>query len=398
MGNDAGLWDVNIAHSIGLKSATDATRGYLYFGSDTNAFGYDGSKLFYNGNLSLGGAGLSFAAQTRQMINLWNTAYGIGVQNNTQYYRSGAGAFAWFYGGVHADTQWDPGTGGAMTMWLTQAGDLNVRSGNVMSAGAFFSSNGALSPQANPQTAAFRAQGNYGGGFGMTDGAYGISLHSTAGNLVFAFGSNTSVSPKAVINADGAGIFSRVFAGWDSGTNNAISCSNWFRTAGQTGIYFSDYGGGWHMTDTTYVRSYNGKAVAAADFVLTSDERLKAGIRPFEFRGRLRPVSYVMRKDGKPDFGFIAQEVEKLYPEAVGRIGKERIYQLSYPKLTAVLSHQVNELEDKVAVQDEQITKLKAKTATQGKRIKNLETENQEIKDRMSKLEALVQQLLDQQQ
>lgn len=398
VGNDAGLWDVNIAHSIGLKSATDATRGYLYFGSDTNAFGYDGSKLFYNGNLSLGGAGLSFAAQTRQMINLWNTAYGIGVQNNTQYYRSGAGAFAWFYGGVHADTQWDPGTGGAMTMWLTQAGDLNVRSGNVMSAGAFFSSNGALSPQANPQTAAFRAQGNYGGGFGMTDGAYGISLHSTAGNLVFAFGSNTSVSPKAVINADGAGIFSRVFAGWDSGTNNAISCSNWFRTAGQTGIYFSDYGGGWHMTDTTYVRSYNGKAVAAADFVLTSDERLKAGIRPFEFRGRLRPVSYVMRKDGKPDFGFIAQEVEKLYPEAVGRIGKERIYQLSYPKLTAVLSHQVNELEDKVAVQDEQITKLKAKTATQGKRIKNLETENQEIKDRMSKLEALVQQLLDQQQ
>ncbi len=31
---------------------------------------------------------LSFGAQTRQMVNLWGTRYGIGVQGSTQYFRT----------------------------------------------------------------------------------------------------------------------------------------------------------------------------------------------------------------------------------------------------------------------------------------------------------------------
>lgn len=36
---------------------------------------------------------------------------------------------------------------------------------------------------------------------------------------------------------------------------------DWFRVDGQNGIYFQTYGGGWHMTDATWVRAYNGKSV-----------------------------------------------------------------------------------------------------------------------------------------
>jgi len=57
---------------------------------------------------------------TRQMLNLWGTAYGVGVQAGMQYCRSG-GNFAWYHGGVHSDTYGDPGSGGSMLMSLTDS-------------------------------------------------------------------------------------------------------------------------------------------------------------------------------------------------------------------------------------------------------------------------------------
>lgn len=40
-----------------------------------------------------------------------------------------------------------------------------------------------------------------------------------------------------------------------SGTNQ------WFRVRGNSGLYWEDYGGGWQMTDATWVRAYNGKGI-----------------------------------------------------------------------------------------------------------------------------------------
>ena len=41
----------------------------------------------------------------------------------------------------------------------------------------------------------------------------------------------------------------------------SIFASDWFRATGQCGLYFADYGGGWYMTDTTWIRAYNDKNV-----------------------------------------------------------------------------------------------------------------------------------------
>lgn len=163
----------------------------------------------------------------------------------------------------------------------------------------------------------------------------------------------------------------RLFAGWDSGVSGAISCNNWFRATNNTGLYFAEHGIGVYATDGTYVRAYNGAQMAAADFVITSDERLKTNIVPFKYQGRLRPVSFQYTADARHDFGFIAQDVQKLYPDAVGML--DGYLQLSYPKLTAVLAHQVNAVEDKQAEQEQEI---------------------QALRDEVAELKQLVQQLL----
>jgi hypothetical protein len=87
-----------------------------------------GGALFYvtyAGNAAFAGdvsaSSLSFGAATKQHLNLYGTSYGIGVQGNTLYSRTGYG-FAWYIGGEHSNAQNDPGTGGVFLMGLNVAG------------------------------------------------------------------------------------------------------------------------------------------------------------------------------------------------------------------------------------------------------------------------------------
>jgi hypothetical protein len=128
------------------------------------------------------------------------------------------------------------------------------------------------------------------------------------------------------------------------------------------------------MTDTTYVRSYNNKAVVAPDFVATSDERLKKNLRPFEYNGRLEPLFYEWIDGGKSDLGFSAQRVRKQYPLAVSAVtndGVEEHLVLNYQKLTVVLSAQLNMVEDRVIAHDDRFAELEAKVAELEKEVVN---------------------------
>lgn len=105
---------------------TAGAGGYGVYGSGSGT----GYGVFSAGNMGTNGA-LDFGSVTRQMIQLWGgaNAYGIGVQGGTQYYRVDAGSsngqgFAWFRGGLHSDTPFDPGTGGLSVMTLSRDGQL----------------------------------------------------------------------------------------------------------------------------------------------------------------------------------------------------------------------------------------------------------------------------------
>jgi hypothetical protein len=116
------------------RNATAASFGSFVF-SDGTVYSDNGNYTF---NVqALGGMYLSpstdldFGSQTRQMIRLWGgpDKYGIGVQGSTQYFRVDTGGgngsgFAWYQGGTHSDTAFDPGTGGVRLMTLSRDGQL----------------------------------------------------------------------------------------------------------------------------------------------------------------------------------------------------------------------------------------------------------------------------------
>lgn len=60
----------------------------------------------------------------------------------------------------------------------------------------------------------------------------------------------------------------KVSASSNSGTSPTFSTaytSNWFRSTGNTGWCSQTHGGGWYMTDTTYIRAYGNKGVYTAN-------------------------------------------------------------------------------------------------------------------------------------
>lgn len=126
-------------------------------------------------------------------------------------------------------------------------------------------------------------------------------------------------------------------------TGSTVYLSNWVRTTGQTGWYSQTYAGGWYMTDTTWVRTYNNKAIytgnttseaiaAAGDVVAYySDMRLKEKTGDIENAvdkvKQLNGFYYVENEKAKElgydndkvQIGVSAQEVQAVIPEAVRR-------------------------------------------------------------------------------
>jgi hypothetical protein len=67
---------------------------------------------------------LNFGSQVRQMINLWDVKYGIGVQDFTLYFRSDAD-FCWYRQGTHNNTRGNAG-GGVLAMKLDDTSRLTI--------------------------------------------------------------------------------------------------------------------------------------------------------------------------------------------------------------------------------------------------------------------------------
>lgn len=107
--------------------------------------------------------------------------------------------------------------------------------------------------------------------------------------------------------------------------------------------------GSYIVTITGSTLSVTGSVVASGEVTAYSDARLKSNIQPLKYRGRLTPKTYI--KDNKQSIGFIAQEVQILYPETVLMSDdKEHYLSLNYNALTAVLAAQLNDVDDEVTL------------------------------------------------
>lgn len=90
-------------------------------------------------------------------------------------------------------------------------------------------------------------------------------------NVKISTSSSTTTSPTVhTLTA------TRVCAGHDPGIDNSISCSNWFRSSGNTGWYNTTYRGGWYMSDTSWIRAYNGVGIYTGGQIY-SDSSIRMG-------------------------------------------------------------------------------------------------------------------------
>ena len=98
------------------------------------------------------------------------------------------------------------------------------------------------------------------------------------------------------------------------------------------------------------VSSTTNTSITAANFITTSDKRLKSDIKPIqEGLDTLKKfVSYEYIKDGKQDAGFIAQEIQEAIPYAV-REGEGGYLNMSDRPILAHMHKAILELEKRIA-------------------------------------------------
>lgn len=107
--------------------ATLDTAGRFGVGTDNPIM-----KLHVEGDEFVSGSAF-FGERTRQMLNLYGTGFGVGIQNAAIYFRSGGG-FAWHVGGAHNDATYNSGGGTTlMTLDNTRGLDFGSRLGQHLS-------------------------------------------------------------------------------------------------------------------------------------------------------------------------------------------------------------------------------------------------------------------------
>lgn len=239
---------------------------------------------------------------------------------------------------------------------------------------------------------------SYGGGWYMTDS---IWLRAFNNKQIYT----GSTSADAIHTAGGINASGRIYAGGHLSTNGGLAVSGIYGGSGASGfnVYAvfqgrSDHGGievrasdntfgigvhsndhmywWWGISTSTNSRSgksyimdygggnwsFTGNIIASGEVTAYSDARLKSNIHTLDYRGRLIPRHYV--KDGKQSIGFIAQEVQSLYPELVLGQDKNRPYlSLNYNGCTAVLSAQLNHVEDEVTMLKNKVRELEIKVS-----------------------------------
>ena len=146
----------------------------------------------------------------------------------------------------------------------------------------------------------------------------------------------------------------------------------WLRTYSSRGWYSQSYGGGWFMQDTTYVRCYNNKTVytggaflAGGNVTAYSDIRRKKDLLKIDNAldkvVQLTGYTYTNKKDNKRYTGLIAQDVEKVLPEAVATENDGHL-SLAYGNMMGLLVEAVKELTRKNEILEARLNTIENNT------------------------------------
>ena len=157
-----------------------------------------------------------------------------------------------------------------------------------------------------------------------------------------------------------------------NGNGDLYLDGGWLRTYSSRGWYSQTYGGGWHMQDTTYMRCYNGKTVytsgaflAGGNVTAYSDIRRKKDLLKIDNAldkvEQLTGYTYTNKKDNKRYTGLIAQDVEKVLPEAVTTETDGHL-SLAYGNMMGLLVEAVKELTRKNEILEARLNAIENNT------------------------------------
>ena len=336
---------------------------------------------------------ITFGSTTRQMLNLYSTTYGLGVQASTLYSRTVAG-FAWYKGGTHNDAQWNNGSGTTM-MTLNENSALQV-TGNVYGSNAFIGDVGHGASWAGfSHTSSIST-----GGYGLLQSISGQTLVNCAAGQNIEFRVNNTTKAKiqnsgkltcrssVILSSSDTDTYgwalgcltdSNIALGYSSNTStvegNSWTASFWFNKNGEMtvvngaarfqGATSATFTYGWLNSagstgSATGTNNYSILATnrcQASEFNSTSDARVKDEINKFEDKLCAKLVADLEQKhfkflpDNRYKIGFIAQEVEEVVPNAVSVCPHDDIPDfkvLDTNQLVAVLWGAVRDLQQEV--------------------------------------------------
>jgi len=134
---------------------------------------------------------------------------------------------------------------------------------------------------------------------------------------------------------------------------------------------------------------------------MTSSARFKEAIKPMDKASEailsLQPVTFLYKHDldpdGIPQFGLIAEQVEKVDPNLVVRDEDGEIYTVRYEAVNAMLLNEFLKEHRKVEEQEATITQLKSTVAQQQKDFQATAAQQQK---QIEALAATVQKVSDQ--
>ena len=331
--------------------------GAAALGSNTNGFGNVaiGFSALLMSTTTVGNTAVGFGALGLNTIGNGNVAIGFDVlgSNTTGYGNTATGYDALITNGTGSNNT----ANGAFTLSSNMTGDDNTATGfdaltgnitgNNNTANGFDALTGNRAGNGNTATGVLALSGNTGGDnntatghdalLNNTTGSFNIALGAEAGGNLTTGSDNVDIANRGVAGeAETIRIGTR-----EKHTNTFIAGINGVTVAGGVGVIIDAKG---HLG------------------TIVSSERFKDEIKPMDKASEailaLKPVTFRYRReldpDGVPQFGLVAEEVEKVNPDLVARDEKGKTYAVRYEAVNAMLLNEF--LKEHKTVQDQGAT------------------------------------------
>jgi hypothetical protein len=239
------------------------------------------------------------------------------------------------------------------------------------------------------------------GGYNTAVGYY--SLRNTSGVNNTAVGSGALIGPVVSGTSSMSGVGNTAL-GNNAGANLVTGSYNTYlgygapSTAGDNYVttigVFSQPNGGPAYTPTTYIAGISNSVITGATVVvsangqlgvLASAERYKTDIASLgttsEKLASLRPVSFHLKSEpnGTIQYGLIAEEVDKVYPELVIHDKEGKIQGVRYDELAPMLLNEMQKQQATIAAQTAEIHTLEAQSAETQKQLAELNDLKKEL-------------------